>query len=143
MKITKSKNVVRSFYYAKGTDTISDPLTKLYLSSGYKILGRGGNGRVRKSARGELAVCWCQVDGKVFASLNRIEDPEFDTTNDVGYATLWGNPTGSKYKTKVKIKELVPPMYVFDSTEVKKLGNPVMDNAPAVMKVCEELLKHL
>ena len=31
----------------------------------------------------------------------------------------------------------------FDSTKVKTLGNPVMDNAPAVMKVCEELLKHL
>jgi hypothetical protein len=139
MKITKSNNIVRSFYYTEDKGSaISDPLQRVYLSSGYGILGR-----TNSVNKGDLAVCWTQKKGKIFASLNRIEDPNFDTSSDIAYSMLWGSPQGSKYKTKAKVKELVKPRYIGDSSLVAKLGLRGHDNDPTVLKVCEELLKHI
>ena len=144
MKIIPTKqNTIRSFYYTEDkTSSISDPLVRVYLSSWYGILGRGQRGKSKSVNNGELAVCWTQKNKKIFAGLYRIEDANFNPTNNVGYATLWGSPTGSQFQTKCKVKELVKPMFIFDSNKLVR-GLKTHDNAKDVLQVCEELLKHI
>ena len=139
MKITKSADPVRSFYYKEDKGSpIPDPLQRVYLSSGYGILGR-----TNSVNKGDLAVCWTQKQDKVFAGLYRIEDPNFDTSTDIAYSILWGDPRGSKYKTKAKVKELVKPRFIFESKKIKGKGLRSHDNDPTVLLALEELLKHI
>ena len=132
---------VRSFYYKDNPGSIySDALQRLYLSSGYGVLGRGAKGKKRPVNKGDLALNWCIKDGKVFAGLYIIQDPNFNPVSNIGYSTMWGSNNGSGYVTKATVKELVKPQYVFDTNKLVK-ATKINDNGPDVIQVAEELMK--